>query len=530
MKSKKLIIIVISVIFLIILSNFIFSQVLKNPLVSGEKFGPLVLGVSRLIPREISTIESTSFQGLTTPRSSPDQMLVYDISELSHEDELKARVFQGLLNREKPILYLIGSEKDEFWLEQISAEKTVVSDLDYSNYPTIKYDVDSVKQKYLAITLSGVYDAIPVTSAEDPIYDLTILSEEEINMLVLEVSKETNKNMISFRDGKIDHIDFIVKNKMIMSSLALSGEDSPMPVYHKSTTEAEISDEIMSQMNPDCAMVGYNINPGIIGEVETIGYLSEKGCFSLPIPGVPNLSFLSALERAKPTHSTPISNITLEDKVYVVIILSDGDNLDLPYSKYKSFSQQHETPLAWSVSPFLNEFAPNMFEYYSSNLPQGDTLVVAPSGGGFIYPSTYKYFPAFVEHTDKFMKESDLKYIWLLDIAFRGYSPEMLDEFSQISNGLFMEYTILQPYSKSIEFYNDNPAVWSAAFVEKDGNIAERIVERTPKERPAFLFIGTEMRYNFPKHIDSEIAQLSDDYEVVSVPEFIDLIKQSRIL
>jgi len=123
-----------------------------------------------------------------------------------------------------------------------------------------------------------------------------------------------------------------------------------------------------------------------------------------------------------------------------------------------------------------------------------------------------------------------LKYIWLLDIAFRGYSPEMLDEFSQISNGLFMEYTILQPYSKSIEFYNDNPAVWSAAFVEKDGNIAERIVERTPKERPAFLFIGTEMRYNFPKHIDSEIAQLSDDYEVVSVPEFIDLIKQSRIL
>jgi hypothetical protein len=509
---------------------YLVNDSMKNPQLAGDRFGPYIHFFSRIFPLPISEQESTSFQGLTMPRSQPDKILVYDITELSEQEQIQVKVVQGLMNREKPTLYLINSENTQFWLSQIDAEKELIYHLDYSEYVKIKYDINSVKQKYLAITLSGLYDAIPVTESDEFMYDLTSLSDEELNKMFLEVSTQANKDMISFRSGKIDNIDFIVKNKMLISPLAIS-DRSLFKLERVSVSEAKISQQIISQMNPDCAMVGYNINPGIAGEVEMMNFLSENGCFSVPVPNVPNLSFFSGLPKEDPSHETIESNIQLENKTYMVILMSDGDNIDLPYRRYDSFSQPHKTPLVWSISPFLNEFSPTMFNHYSSNLPQGDSFVVAPSGGGFGYPSKNKYLPAFIEHTDIFMNELNLEYIWLLDHPLRGYSPVLLDKFAQISKGMFMEYAIIRHYDNSIEFYGDTPAVFSAAFIEKKGDIAKSIILRTPQEKPAFLVIGVEMRYNSPQHIDSEIALLDPElYEVVSAPEFFDLVKQTNNL
>jgi hypothetical protein len=513
------------------LVNYLMLDSLENPLNSGNRLGPIAHTISRLIPNRLSTVESESFQGLTNPRNDPDTILIYDISKLSEEEQIQAKVVQGFMNREKPTLYTVNSEKDEFWLSKIDAEKVEIKELDYTNYQKIKYNPDSINQKYLAITLAGVHNALPVTEGDKLLVDLSTKSDDQIYDWMIQISKQTNKDMISFRNGKIDHIDFIVKNKMFLSPLAMTGSDPLLQVDHKSKTEVRVLDEIMSEMNPDCAMVGYNINSGILGEYEAMNYLSKHGCFSIPVPGVPNLSFFSAMEKDVPKHTLPSTNATLEDKTYVVILMSDGDNLDLPYSKYEHFAQPHKTPLGWSISPFLNDFAPPIFDYYSANIQEGDTFVTAPSGGGFGYPSKNKNLLAFIEHTDHFMRESNLEYMWLLDHPFRGYSPELLDKFSQISTGMFMEYVIIRPYANSIEHYGDKLGVWSSSFVEKKGNIAERIVMKTPNESPGFLFVGVEMRYNTPQHIDSEIAKLDPNkYEVVSVPDFFNLIKQSNSL
>jgi len=505
---------------------------LKNPLKFGEIFGPFVHLLSRLFPRKSSGKESVSFQGLTNPRSEPKEILVYDISNASDVEQISARVIQGIMNREKPVVYLVGSEKDEFWLTQITADKIGISELDDSGYEKIVYDPYSIKQKYLAVTLSGIHDAVPVTESSNPLFDITEMTDKEIYDLMLETSQKTSRSMISFRNKENpEHIDFIVKNKIFLSPLAITGINPLLHVKNKSRIEAGLLRSIMSNMEPDSPMIGYNINSGILGEYETINYLSKYGCYSIPVPGVPNLSFFSGFPKAVPKHATFTGNKKLENKTYVVILMSDGDNLDLPYSKYESFSQPHETPLGWSVSPFLNEFAPTMFDYYSSHLPEKDTFVVAPSGGGFGYPSKNKFLPAFIRHTSTFMRESNLEYLWLLDHPIRGYSPRLLEKFAQISSGIFMEYVLIRPYFCSVEIYGGTPAVFSSAFVEKDGDIAKKILRKTPRRQPAFLFIGVEMRYNTPQHIDSEISKLdSEQYEVISVPEFMALVRQENTL
>ena len=210
----------------------------------------------------------------------------------------------------------------------------------------------------------------------------------------------------------------------------------------------------------------------------------------------------------------------------MVIVLSDGDNLDLPYSTYGSFGQDHTTPLGWSLSPLLNEFAPIMFEHYSSHLAQGDAFVAAPSGGGFCYPSVNPHLPAFIEHTERTMRENRLRFLWLLDHPVRGYPKKLLGKVARFTTGIFMEYVILRPYHRSMEMYDGTPAVFSSGFVERDGRIAERIIARTPRKKPAFLFVGVEMRYNTPEHIDAEVSKLDpEEYEVVSVPRFFELVK-----
>jgi len=57
-------------------------------------------------------------------------------------------------------------------------------------------------------------------------------------------------------------------------------------------------------------------------------------------------------------------------------------------------------------------------------------------------------------------------------------------------------------------------------------------MKKTPRKGkkrkvPTFLFIGVEMRYNTPQHIDSEVAKLDrEQYEVVSIPYFMEMVKK----
>ena len=583
---------------------WIMKRLLGAPLPAGRRYGGIIHLVSRLFPKRLSNLPSTSFQGIQKDRTYPKEIKVVDIRGHSEIKEIQVRVIQGILNRNAPIVYLVGSEKDEFWLSNIQSDirEFPIDELPWSSYPSITYDSSSIKQTYLAITLAGIHDAIPTPltnnfgidfSCKDVLFDLTTMNDREMNSKFHEAANKACKSMISFRNTPApETIDLIVNQRMILSPLALHGTWFRSLGGRTSKEEAEVLRQIIESMDPDSAMLGYNPNPGIAGEYETINYLSKHGMFSLPVPGVPNLSFFSGFPKVQSSQGTrnhPNTDTTLgagsrgggvgggveeiagwkkeanvprnggkisngsgktqnvqtefgakvtgttpikpEEKVHVVILMSDGDNLDLPYSKYDFFSQEHTTPLGWSVSPFLNEFAPVMFEYYTSHLQQGDTLVAAPSGGGFCYPSYHRHLPAFLEHTERFMRESGLEYLWLLDHPIRGYSKPLLRKFADFTKGMFLEYVIIRPYSRSIEFHDGIPTVFSSAFVEKDGKVAEAIQRSTPKkDGPSFLFVGVEMRYNTPEHIDSEIAKLDHrKYTVVGVPEFMDLIKRYKM-
>jgi len=92
--------------------------------------------------------------------------------------------------------------------------------------------------------------------------------------------------------------------------------------------------------------------------------------------------------------ATPISvpavppTPTLQNKVYVSLTLSEGDNAQyMQHAMYQNWqsSARGVIPIGWTVQPLLADFDPGMLNYYWSTATTNDCLVAGPSGAGYTH-------------------------------------------------------------------------------------------------------------------------------------------------
>ncbi|HTA31357.1 MAG TPA: immunoglobulin domain-containing protein, partial [Candidatus Cybelea sp.] len=76
----------------------------------------------------------------------------------------------------------------------------------------------------------------------------------------------------------------------------------------------------------------------------------------------------------------------LQNKVYVSITLSDGDNVQYMQHTMKTnweSTARGSVPIGWTVQPLLADFDPGMLNYFWSTATTNDCLVAGPSGAGY---------------------------------------------------------------------------------------------------------------------------------------------------
>lgn len=76
----------------------------------------------------------------------------------------------------------------------------------------------------------------------------------------------------------------------------------------------------------------------------------------------------------------------LQNKVYVSITLSEGDNVQYMQHTMKmnwGSAARGQVPIGWTVQPLLADFDPGMLNYYWSTATAKDCLVAGPSGAGY---------------------------------------------------------------------------------------------------------------------------------------------------
>jgi len=104
-----------------------------------------------------------------------------------------------------------------------------------------------------------------------------------------------------------------------------------------------------------------------------------------------NLTFHSGTSRTvvpKPTPPKP----SLQNKIYVAFILSDGDNLQFIehlQRKLWSNADRGKVPIGWTVSPAMLDAMPGAMNYLWSTATDNDELISGPSGYGYTYPNIW---------------------------------------------------------------------------------------------------------------------------------------------
>lgn len=134
----------------------------------------------------------------------------------------------------------------------------------------------------------------------------------------------------------------------------------------------------------------------------------------------------------------PIPNKpALDNKIYVSMILSDGDNLQYMEHKFKTLwdsSKRGQVPIGWTVSPVMLDAMPGVLNYIYKTATKNDCLVSGPSGVGYTYPNYWtnqSYLDSFVKLSDNYMNRAGLKVATIWNTILGGINDNVGNSFAK---------------------------------------------------------------------------------------------------
>lgn len=188
-----------------------------------------------------------------------------------------------------------------------------------------------------------------------------------------------------------------------------------------SPLETAATNRILQATSRGIPILGWFDTPTITEENMFVQMVSRAGKSVVGVRDVPNLSVLTALGRnvTRVQASTPAS-LPLEDKTYVVLAVSDGDNVDFVSGRMRdlwSGPERGTIPIAWTMNPYLADLAPPLLDWYYRTMSPLDRFVVAPSGAGYLYPdyADPEDLRVHLERSARYATATDMDVVWLLN-------------------------------------------------------------------------------------------------------------------
>jgi len=123
----------------------------------------------------------------------------------------------------------------------------------------------------------------------------------------------------------------------------------------------------------------------------------------------------------------------LENKVYIALYMSDGDNIqycqrDLYNMWDRTKNDRGKIAINWTISPSLADIGPGILNYYYENSTEKECFVTGPSGVGYILPlnsqgtpknylTDEKYAADYTRMTEIYLQKTGIRIITLWDGA-----------------------------------------------------------------------------------------------------------------
>jgi hypothetical protein len=265
--------------------------------------------------------------------------------------------------------------------------------------------------------------------------------------------------------------------------------------------------------------------------------VSQYGITTIASDWCSNLTVHSGMPRTvniKPAPPKP----TLQNKIYVAFILSDGDNLQFIehlMRKLWSNPDRGSVPMGWTLSPAMLDAMPGALNYFWQTATNNDNLISGPSGYGYTYPNSWpdqNKLNQFVAKTEDYNSRAGFRVITVWNTitgginqnvgqSYAAYAPTLLGVTAQNTGGGLTIYNQSLPgmalscnYCTNEQAMKDHIASASAGW-----NGAE----------PRFIIIQAQPWTDVkPTNFKNVAASLNANYVVVRPDHIFQLIREAN--
>ena len=400
-----------------------------------------------------------------------DTLDALDIQEgVSNDERLMFVVLQGLVNKTQPRLFLFepAGEGKYKWPERLGLrikefpiEKRFELIRKYADEleGVVLYDSsNNIHYANLASTVAGIDNLLPVTR------ELYVrLLEEGIKLRV--VSDLTRLNFT--RTTQI--YDYLYTNywkrcthRLLVSQppergfvrdLAVASGAAIVWLDVRKWNESVILRKFLKDMKS-----GESLITGWFPEERSgVGITTEYGLSIVPSDFYMNATVYAGM--SKSIHYPVIPKMPkLENKVYLTLFLSDGDNVQYCQHAMSQLWEKNgrgNIPINWTISPALVDFGPALLNYYYDTATDNDCFASGPSGIRYslIYDShnyvwntnsSMTILP-YVQWTQQYLDKSGLRIITIWD-EINDEQRSVYARFCRNLYGLTLQDWEHQPY------------------------------------------------------------------------------------
>lgn len=487
----------------------------------------IYVGVTLFLVSSIS-VGSTVFKAATTGSTEHFTLDVIDLRGSDEATRLLALSLQGIVNREKPRIYVLWESKDEFgnpseeWLKYYESKRWI-SYVNVSLYSAIKkyandtdgfvvYDPDFRHTINIATTMAGLNNTLIV-------HPDFISQLESIGIELKEDLRGRWNDKYEAYGWQLENLFPHCNKEIIASAMPVEdpfthrfvlGVQRPIRDYvimHRAAAvdlvpskrferDYELLEKYYRQMNLFAVALGYPYP--YIFERPHVELASKYGLVTVLAASTSiDFSIHSQMPAEKIYKQDHRTNISLdENKVYISFAMSDL-GLNTMHDRYYGAwddPRRGGLPVSWWLDGIVKDFCPGIVQYYYETKTTNDFFYGAHVGGR-IRPSDFPDLEEYLGRGKKYLEDCDLNTVGFSNHGEYDYS--VFENYSKVLDnciGFFYGWP-QHEFEREGDWFivNGKPWVFTAVGIwEKDvGKAVEEISSFIEQhdERPLFMTV-----------------------------------------
>jgi hypothetical protein len=370
---------------------------------AGLGAGAAVLGR----PRVAAAADGVGDDGIRWPAgqalpvfAAPRSLDVVDLSSAPADEQLLLTTLQGVVNATRPRIYLLQARDGEStaWLDELGVPSRELGDpLDaLTRYRAevsgaIVYDPSVPATVNVATTLAGLLRGVATSAALATRAGLPLLADlrgrfaDDLAAYTWAVDtlwpRASHRMLVGLGPDVGGYLrDYAVANRAMVVDLdpAVDGEGALLT-------------RLLADLPAASPFLGVWPN-GAGSEDDLVQLAAQNGVYVLAADWCTNLTVFAGAAAPISTRRPAPPAPPLENKVYVTLTMTDGDNLQYAQHRMRQAwddPNRGAAPLNWTTQPLIVDAAPLFLSHYQAGATANDYLIGGPSGAGYTYPGDW---------------------------------------------------------------------------------------------------------------------------------------------